>query len=433
MLNRFRSMPATAMAAVLGCALMTIAAPVAAKEKAGKEQDAKKSTATVIPVSKEFAPLVKKMTDAQKAKDAAALQTALAAAEGKPTTDGDRYWLYYYTLELGIMNKDKAVQQRALDGLLDSGLTPPVNLGVYNFFSGRFAYNDKDYAKAVKRLEAAKTAGSDDPSLPSLLMDSYLNLGQIDQGVGVAKAAIEADRAAGKTPPEDLFVRPARALQSANRMGDMIDVLTLRLRDYGDPSIWRNTLYIVLQQEGTDKEANLDTLRLMRATHSMKERPEYLEYAALATESGYPGEVVALIKEGQNANVINKTDERFNSILESQEPRAKADLPTLIADAAKPATRANGKVARQTADGLAGVGKFDVAIPLYEAAAAAGDPLAQYRLAVAQALAGQKDAALASFGKVQGNRQRLAQLWVVHLTAVPKPAAAPAPAPAPAS
>src|SRR3546814_34745 len=79
--------------------------------------------------------------------------------------------------------------------MLDSGRTPAENLAVYNFFSGNFAYGAKDYPKAIKRLEAARAAGSTEPNVPILLMDSYLNAGQVEQGLATAKAAIEASRA----------------------------------------------------------------------------------------------------------------------------------------------------------------------------------------------------------------------------------------------
>src|SRR3546814_2854321 len=42
--------------------------------------------------------------------------------------------------------------------------------------------------------------------------------------------------------------------------------------------------------------------RLMRATGAMQQRPEYAEYAALATEAALPGEVVSLIKAGKPAS-----------------------------------------------------------------------------------------------------------------------------------
>jgi hypothetical protein len=430
MFKRFRQTSATAVAAVLGCALI-VAAPAAAKEKPKKEEEQKGAQ---LKPSKEFSPALKKLTEAAKAKDMAALEAALAEGQASATSPDDKYLVSFYELQLGIGKSDKAIQGKALDGMLESGLTPPESLAAYNFFSGNFAYGDKDYAKAVKRLEAAKAAGSTEQGLPVLLMDSYLKLNQVDQGLAVAKEAIAAARAAGRVPSEELYVRPASALQAAKRNSELLDMLAMRLEDYPQPVIWRNTLFILLQQEASDKVMNLDTFRLMRATKSMTQRPEYLEYAALATEAGYPSEAVAVIREGQAANVIQKTDERFNTILESQEPRAKADAVALKADAAKPATAANPKLARQTADGLVGIGDYATAISLYEKAAAGGDPLAQYRLGVAQALAGQKDAAIASFAKVQGDRARLAKLWTIHLSAkAPAAAAAAAPAAAPAN
>ncbi|ENY80146.1 hypothetical protein [Sphingopyxis sp. MC1] len=430
MFKRFRQTSATAVAAVLGCALI-VAAPAAAKEKPKKEEEEKGAQ---LKPSKEFSPALKKLTEAAKAKDMAALEAALAEGQASATSPDDKYLVSFYELQLGIGKSDKAIQGKALDGMLESGLTPPESLAAYNFFSGNFAYGDKDYAKAVKRLEAAKAAGSTEQGLPVLLMDSYLKLNQVDQGLAVAKEAIAAARAAGRVPSEELYVRPASALQAAKRNSELLDMLAMRLQDYPQPVIWRNTLFILLQQEASDKVMNLDTFRLMRATKSMTQRPEYLEYAALATEAGYPNEAVAVIKEGQAANVIQTSDERFNTILESQEPRAKADAVALKGDAAKPATAANPKLARQTADGLVGIGDYATAISLYEKAAAGGDPLAQYRLGVAQALAGQKDAAIASFAKVQGDRARLANLWTIHLSAkAPAAAAAAAPATAPAN
>lgn len=422
MFTRFRSMPATAMAAVLGCALMTTAAaPAAAREKPKKEE-AKKGKG--LTPSKGFAPALKKMNDASGKKDAPALQAAIAEGQATASTTEDRYLVAFYELQLGITNKDQALQGKGLDAMLDSGLTPPESVAPYSFFSGNFAYAAKDYPKAIRRLEAAKAAGSAEPALPAILMDSYLNAGQVDQGWAVAKAAIEAGRAAGQKPSEELYVRPAQAFQKASRNDEMFEVLTMRVEDHASPAMWRNTLMILLQQSGSDKDVTLDILRLMRSAGAMAERGEYGEYAALATEAGYPAEVVSLIRQGHASGVLPKSDSHFNGILESQEPRAAADAPVLAADAKKPATAANPRLARATADALVGTGNYADAIRLYEAALSAGnDPLAQFRLGVAQTLAGQNDAAIASFSKVQGNRQKLARLWAIHAKAKAAPAA----------
>lgn len=431
MLNRFRSMPATAMAAVLGCALMATATPAAAqkKEKPKKEEAAKGKG---LSASKGFAPALKKMTDATAAKDAAALQAALTEGQGTATAPDDKYLIGFYQLQLGILNKDQALQGQGLDVMLDSGLTPPENLAVYSFFSGNFAYGAKDYPKAIKRLEAARAAGSTEPSLPVLLMDSYLSGGQVDQGIAAAKASIEATRAAGQRPSDELYVRPIKALQAANRNEEALDLMTLRMRDYNQPAVWRQTLFIILQAN-PDKEVGLDVLRLMRATNSMLQRPEYLEYAGLATEAALPGEVVSLIKAGRQSKVIPTPDAKFDELFKSQQERVGDEESTITAYAQKQSTLSSPKVAGATGDTLVGFGRYADAIPLYKAALSTGGDkdLWTYRLGVAQAQSGDAAGAKASFAQVNGPRKRLAQLWTVKLDA---PAAAPAaPAAAPAT
>src|SRR3546814_3736354 len=103
------------------------------------------------------------------------------------------------------------------------------------------------------RLEAARAAGSTEPNVPILLMDSYLNAGQVEQGLATAKAAIEASRAAGQRPSDELYVRPIKALQAAKRTNEVLDLMALRLRDYNQPTVWRQTLFIALQAN-QDKE-----------------------------------------------------------------------------------------------------------------------------------------------------------------------------------
>jgi hypothetical protein len=418
MLKRFRSMPATAMAAALGCALMMSAAPAGAKEKKEKPKKEEAAKGTTISVSKEFQPAVKKMLDASNAKDAATLQAALAEGQPTATTNEDRYWLAYYQLQLGILNKDQALQGQGLDAMLDSGLTPAENQGVYNFYSGNFAYGAKDYPKAIKRLEAAKAAGATEANIPVLLMDSYLQQNQIDQGLAVAKAAIDASRAAGQRPSDELYVRPIKALQTANRKDEMLDLMTLRMRDYNQPAVWRQTLFTLLQQSGDSKEIALDILRLMRATNSMLQRPEYIEYASLATEAALPGEVVKLIEYGQANKVIPTPDAKLDEVAKTQKDRAGDEEATLTAYAAKPGTQSNPKVAGATGDTMVSYGRYADAVPLYKAALATGGDkeLWTYRMGVAQALAGDNEAAKASFAQITGPRKRLADLWVVKIS-----------------
>ena len=424
----------SALALVVGA--MTLAAQPALAQKKGKDKDkeAAAAAAPAITPSKDYLPEAKKVQAAYQAKDAAALAAALTAADAVATTPQDKYLQAQFRLQLGLMNKDQAMPAAARDGIVDSGITPAADVGRFNYFSGQFAYNGKDYAKAITRLNAAKAAGAKDRDLPLLLMDSYLRTDQVDNALGVAREAIAAERAAGGRPTDDYYVRTAQALQKAGRREDLLDMLAMRVQDYPRPEIWRNTLFIHMQ--GADKDLTLDTLRLMRATDALKEKAEVLEYAALATESGLPGEVLSLIDSARAKGVVPASDAKFNEIYAAQKARTNGDKAALDADAAKGAALPTARRARSTADALFGYGDYAKAAALYEVALAKGDTdadLVNLRLGVSQHMAGNHDAAKATLAKVGGTRKRLAGMWTTHINAklAPPPAAAPAPAAAP--
>lgn len=418
----------SAMALLIG-ALAITATPAAAQRKS-KEKPAAAVAAPAISPSKAYQPEAQKVQAAFNAKDAAALEAALAAADPFATTVQDKYIQAQFRLQLGLMKPDQAMQAAALDAMIDSGIMPADNAARFNFFSGQFAYNQKDYAKVIKRMTAAKAAGATEREIPLLLMDSHLKQDQIDEALVVARAAIAADRAAGQRPSDEYFVRTSQALQKANRREELLDMLASRVRDYPQPAIWRNTLYMHMQ--GADKDMTLDVLRLMRYAGAMTERGEVQEYAALASEGGLPGEVLRVIDDARARNVIPAKDARFDEVYASQKARTVGDKAALDADAAKGAALPSARRARSTADALFGYGDYTRAAALYQVAIDKGDPemdLATMRLGVSQYLAGNPDSARTTLAKVGGARKRLAGLWLTHIdlkAAGSNPAAAPA-------
>ena len=412
------------LALVLGAMAMTSSPALAQKKKKEKEAEAAAAAAPAISPSKEYLPEARKVQTAFQAKDAVALEAALAAADAFATTPQDKYLQSQFRLQLGIMKSDQAVQAAALDGMIDSGLAPATDAAKFNFFSGQFAYNGKDYEKAIRRLTAAKAAGAKDRDLPLLLMDSYLRTNRIDEALAVSRAEIAAQRAAGARPAEDYYVRPAKSLQTAGRRDDLLDLLTMRVQDYPQPAIWRNTLFIVMQ--GADKDMTFDTLRLMRAAGAMSEKGEVQEYAALATEGGLPGEVLAVIDEARAKGIVPAGDAKFNEIYAGQKARTVGDKAALDADAAKGMALPTARRARSTADALYGYGDYAKAAALYQVALDKGDTeadLVKLRLGAAQHLSGNHEAAKTTLAGVNGPRQRLAKLWLINIAAKQAPAA----------
>jgi hypothetical protein len=417
----------TAAAFLIGSLAMT-ASPAAAQRKK-KEKEAPAAAAPAAPSitpSKAYLPEARKVQAALVAKDAVGLEAALNAADAVATTTEDKYLQAQFRLQLGLLKSDTGIQGAALDAMIDSGIMPVADTARFNFFSGQFAYNAKDYAKVVRRLTAAKAAGSTDVGLPLLLMDSHLKQNQLDEGLAVARAAITAQRAAGTRPSDEFYVRTAQALQKANRRDDLLDILAMRVRDYQQPAIWRNTLFIHMQ--GADKDLTIDTLRLMKHVGAMTERGEVQEYAALATEGGLPGEVLRVIDDARARNIIPAKDVKFDELYASQKARTAGDKSALDADAAKGMTLPTARRARSTADALFGYGDYTKAAALYQVALDKGDTetdLTTMRLGVAQYLSGNAEGAKTTLAKVGGVRKRLANLWLTDIANKAAPVAPP--------
>src|SRR3546814_7981740 len=111
-------------------------------------------------------PTAQKMDETLKKKDAAGLQAAVTEGQSAATSNDDKYFLGFYTLQLGVLTKDQALQAQGLDTAPESGLLRATDAAAFNFFSARFAYQATDYAKAAQRLEAAHAAGPPERGRP---------------------------------------------------------------------------------------------------------------------------------------------------------------------------------------------------------------------------------------------------------------------------
>ncbi len=420
-------------ALMMGALSLPVAA--AANDRPERKRGGRAAEAPAAPAgpvaSRGFLPAARAVEAALIAKDTATATSALAAAEAAVSTDGDRYLQTSFELQLALLTGDRAVQAAALDKLIAHPMMPAKDVGQFNFFSGQFAYNDGDYAKALQRLAVAQSAGYKNPALELMIVDSKLKSGDIDGGVTAAKTAIMASRAAGQVSPEDLYVRPAQALQRAGRRDELLDILSMRLQDYPNAPTWRNTLLVHLQFAGEDKDLGIDILRLMFVAGVMEQRSEFLEYAALATEAGLPGEVVKIIDSAWDNSKISRDDARFKEIRASQDERASGDRASMDADYRRALAEPNGRRVRAAADALFGMGDYARAAELFQSAADKGgaDPnMVALRLAAALTMVGQYDEARAALDRVSGNRARLADLWRIHINAKTAAAAPAAPA-----
>ena len=423
--------------ALVGGAAMTATPALAQKKKAEKAASgeySKEFRAAAGPAQEAMqkasalAEESKKLQAAGNAAAATAKREEAKAAflAGKPAVDalaplaksGDEQVLVgEYQLQIAAFSDDQKGQQAALERILASGKANPASAGAYNYFAGAFAYQDKDYPKAIERLLAAKQLGYKDAD--AMLIDAYLQGGQVDQGLKMAREAIAARQAAGQPMTDDLFTRPALALQKADRKPEMMEFVLGRVQYFPTAEYWGNAVDMVVQQNPA-LDAKLDLLRLKSTAGLMRDEYDYTTYSYLAAEEGLPAESLAAIAEGR-AKV--KLGAAATTELRDREAKQKARLATdtkasLTGSEAAARSANNGRIAKSTGDAWLNHNEYAKAAAMYQLSLEKGGVdanLLNTRIGIALAKQGDKAGAKAAFAKVTGPRANVAKLWTIYL------------------
>ncbi|MDQ4419071.1 hypothetical protein OOT33_01230 [Sphingobium sp. DEHP117] len=414
------------MLALGGVSLGVSAPAVYAKAKAPTAPQAKPSAGFLGPVQK--------LQEAVNKKDIAAAQAALPAAQAAAKTPDDAYFLNSMKLNLSILANDAVMQGEALKGMLDSGFVPPEQQGQFSAILASRAYDAKDYDTALSYGEKAAALNYKPEEVNVVLAQAIWakgkgNPSEIARGLDYFRKAIDARKAAGQPVDPSWYQMGVQQASRAN-LPQIKDWATMAYdaRPTGDAL---RTLLRIYQRENpamTSRE-NLDLLRLMQYSGGLGVKGDFLEYAEMAFKGGIYGEVKSVIDAGRSARdarsnfYLTSVDGNDTYTIASQKIAAdKATLAGAAADAAKAAT---GKVAAATADAYMGYGDNAKAISLYEMAlqkGGAGVDVAEVntRLGIAQARAGNTEAAKASFAKVTGGaRGAIAQYWLKWLNRTP--------------
>lgn len=378
--------------------------------------------------SKGFRQAAQPLQTAITAKDWAAAQAAFPAAEAAATDPDDKYFLGQFRLQMGIGLNDKAMQQKSIDEILASGSEgAKAEAGKFAFYAGQFAYQAKDYPRAIQRLTEARAAGyaptaadgTPTRDIDLMLAESYFRNKQNSEGLALIEQAVQAEKAAGRKAPADWYSRAASVAYQAKMQPEVIKWTRMQLVDYPSPDNWRSALVIYRDSERLDDQASLDLMRLMRATGALSGERDYFEYALLADKVGLPGEADAVVKEGLAKGSFDRSSKAINEIGTLAAGRVGEDRKSLPAAEKSAQTAATGRVAASTGDAYYGYGDYAKAADLYRLALQKGGVDANtvnLRLGMALARAGQKDPARQAFAQVNaGPRAEIAKFWTLWL------------------
>jgi hypothetical protein len=366
--------------------------------------------------------------------DFAAAKAKLDEIQSTATKADDNYFFGSLLLQTGIGLKEEALQRRALETMLASGMTPATEVSKFHFFIGQFAFNAKQYGEARAQFQKAVDANYVGAVPEVMIANAYFNEAQdhisnnqftdagkalVEQGLPHLKKAIETQEAAGETVDASWYNKGLTMAIFA-KSPTSSEWARLALPKSGTADNWNLALRQVQDEyPNMTRDESLDVMRLMAATKAIKGDYNYNEYAEAANRVGLPGEVKSIIDQGRSSGAIGATFlSDLYQIANTAIPGDKASLATSEKSAASAAT---GRPAANTANAFLGYGENAKAIQLYRTALEKGGVDANEvntRLGIALVRSGDKAGALEAFGKVTGTgvRKRIADLWTVWLS-----------------
>jgi hypothetical protein len=411
---------ALAIALASGAAL-TIAVPAQAAKK--QEQPA----APKANYSKGFVAAYQPFAAKLKAGgDLTPLKAEIAAVQAAASTADDKYAAGQVTYSLGSQLKDLALQRQGVTMMVDSGSTlAGADHAGHLFAAAQLAYHDKDWTTSRARAEQALAAGyTGDAEL--MIAETYFAQDQTAAGVELIDKAIAKKIAAGQTVPDSWLKRAIAMAYNAKLAPQSAKFAGLYAQYYPSPNSWGDAIAIQRNLNNYDGQELLDLMRLAERTKSLRNERDYVDYISAADPRRLPGETQRIIQAGRAAGVLKSGDvfiTEANTISSARVQADTADLPKL----AKDARGAGATVATLMAAGDAYLSyrKPAEAEEFYTLALAKpGVDTARVltRLGITQADQGKTTEAAATFAKVQGARQAIAQLWAVYAQQMGKPA-----------
>lgn len=392
---------------------LTAGAPLMAQAQAPAQKSAKD-----FKLTKEVRNIVAEAQAQITAGDNAGAITKLNTALPLSKTADDRFIIGNVMIDAASKANDQGAQRRGVDIMIESGSITGAELGKFQFFAGRFSYAAGEYDKALTQLNASKASGHQDPQLAILIADASFKANKPGEGLATLRQAVDAEIAAGRKPDEAWLKRGLAAAYQGKQADQVAWWSQASVKSYPTPQNWRNALLIYRDGAKLEPQADLDMLRLMRATKALSGERDFYEYANFANERGLPGEAKAVIDEGRAAGAIGTDTAAVKEIYTIASGKVKADQASLASSEKAAATAKDGKSAASTADAYLGYKNYAKAAELYALALTKGGVDANQvntRLGIALALGGQKPAAKEAFAKVTGPRTGVADYWELYL------------------
>ena len=384
------------------------------QEKTKEQQEADKlTTGRKLEISKEARNAIIELQNAVNANDTAAIPAKLAAAQAVAKTTDDKYVIAVNQTKAATAAGDLAAMRAGIDALRASGGAEKADLVARYNNLGKRHYDAKQMDLAAAAFEQALTVDANNGDALKMLASLRDGQGRKADAVALMAKSIAAAKAAGQKPKDNDYKFAARIAYDAKAPAAG-QITQAWLTDYPSPTNWRDALRIYRDVNALKGDAKIDVMRLARAANALNGENDYFTFINDLIVRGYLAEAKAVLAEGGTKKAIDLNKTLFKQLTPTL---AKAPTRAEIDAGAKSALAgSNGKLAMEAGDTLYGIGAFAEAAPLFKAAASKGGVdanLANLRLGMALARAGDKAGATAALNAVTGAHASTAKYWLI--------------------
>jgi hypothetical protein len=281
-------------------------------------------------------------------------------------------------------------------------------------------YNKKEYAEAARWTQRYFKEGGTDPSMRSVLLQSYY-LGNDCNAVSKMLAGVEEGKRASE---EDLQIL-ANCYLKMRDTGGYVRAIEMLVVQYPKKQYWTDLLSRVQKKPGFSDRLGLDVYRLRMATGNLADTNDYFEATQLALQAGVPAEAKIFLDKGYETKALGQGKEADRharlralvekSIADSQRTRAKDEQEALAAKEGDDLVKIGQNYVYE--------GKADKGISLMEQGIKKGGLKrpddAKLRLGEAQIYAGKRNAGVQTLRDVKGSdgTADMARLWILNARA----------------
>ena len=391
----------------------------ASRSQEGKEPEQQQTTADTLTsgrkldLSKEARKAIIELQTAVNANDTASIPAKLAAAQAVARTNDDKYVIAINQIKAASTANDMAALRAGVDALRASGGAAPADIAARYNNLGKRLYDAKQLDQAATAFEQTLSVDANNVDALKMLASTRDTQGRGAEAVALMAKSFAAAKATGQKPKENDYKFAARIAYDAKAPA-AADITRAWIADYPNPTNWRDALRIYRDVNGLEGDAKIDVMRLARAANALNGEGDYFAYVNELVTRGYLNEAKAVLDEAGAKKAI---DVNKNAFKQFAPKLAKAPARSTIDSVAKLALGSgSGKTAMEAGDSLYGVGAFAEAAPLFKAAVTKGGVdanLANLRLGMALARAGDKAGATAALNAVTGAQANIAKYWLI--------------------